>query len=118
VGIKRATATGPGVGAAHATTTETAKPIHVLYIFNPLGDEVDAFGRKEGQCNVFLHLSHHGMACCILGPPMAFFKYNAIANVIATGLGNICSVGLTKALSRCLCSGFTARTCSHPRCPS
>jgi hypothetical protein len=86
VGINRATATGPGVGAAHATSPKTAKQIHVLYIFNLPGEEVDAFGHEESHCNVFLQTSLHIMKCCILGPPMAISNYNAIANVIATGL--------------------------------
>jgi hypothetical protein len=62
VGINWATATGPGVGTAHATSPETAKQVHVLYIFNLPGEEVDAFGHEESYCNVFLQISLRGMA--------------------------------------------------------
>jgi hypothetical protein len=73
VGINRATATGPGVGEAHATSPKTAKQVQALYMFNPLGDEVDAFEHEERQCNVFLQTSLHCMARHFLGPLIAQF---------------------------------------------
>jgi hypothetical protein len=61
------------MGEAHATSPKTAKQVHVLYIFNPPSDDIDAPEHEEHQCNSFCICISSCMARHFFGPLIAQF---------------------------------------------